>query len=168
MEAHDTITTTPAPGYPIPAREARPIRITVGVDVQKVLRAAAAAGLVALMSIGSVALWTAVPLGVLWAASQLTHSLEPSAGPYIFVAVGIPVAMALVGKGLASLDRIYTRVTGATPRAREIPAWRRSISDAPSSHKWGVLDKIMVASVLIAAIAMTTWFFVFAGPTLPA
>ena len=43
--------------------------------------------------------------------------------------------------------------------------WQRSLGDS-RSVRLTVLDRIMVASVLVAVIAMAVWFFAFAGSSL--
>jgi hypothetical protein len=133
-----------------------------------IARPVAAAVLMALMVLGSVAIWTVIPVGGLWVASQLTDSsTQLGVAPFIVVAGGIPVAMAFAGKLLARVERRYMRVTGTAPQSRVQPAWRRSLGDS-SSVRPTVLDKIMAASVLVAAIAMAVWFFAFAGSSLVA
>jgi hypothetical protein len=68
-------------------------------------------------------------------------------------------------KLLAHVDRLHMRLTGTTPQARVLPTWRRSLGDS-SSVPVTVLDTIMVASVLVAGVAMAVWFFAFAGSSL--
>ena len=62
---------------------------------------------------------------------------------------------------------IFTGTGKPTP-ALVLPGWRRSVSDLPSSPPATVLEKIMVANVLLALIALIVWFFGFAGSSLPA
>jgi hypothetical protein len=155
MAARD-VTAVQGQAYRIPATT----RPSVGVDVGRIVRAGAATGLIALMVLGSVAVWTVIPLGGLWLASQLTESYAQLAIlPLLVAAAGIPIAMALGGKALAAVERLYLRVTGQTPSARVVSAWRRSISDSRSS-RLTVLDRIMVGSVLVAVIALAVWFVV--------
>jgi hypothetical protein len=69
--------------------------------------------LVLLMAIGSVVMWLGVPLGLVYLASKLADSPNPSAGPYLVVLLGLPVGMAFVGKLLGDLDRAHRRLTHA-------------------------------------------------------
>ncbi|MDX6582457.1 MAG: hypothetical protein QOI10_1641 [Solirubrobacterales bacterium] len=127
----------------------------------------AAAALMALMAVGSLAVWTVIPIAGLWLASQLSNSpAEMGFVPLLALAAGIPTAMAFVGLLLARAERVHMRLTGTAPRARVEPAWRRSLSDS-GSLRLTVLDKLMVASVLVAALAMVVWFFALAGSSLP-
>jgi hypothetical protein len=168
MSAHDA--TAKAPGYPSVAIR----RPRVGVagalpKVRVVARRAAAAGLVAAMVVGSVAMWTAIPVGGLWLASRLTDDYaQVGAGPYLVAALGIPAAMVVWAMALARLERVYRRVTGTEATAPAPPAWRRSISDSRSGAPPSVLDKVMVASVLASVITLALWFFLFAhAPGMP-
>jgi hypothetical protein len=135
--------------------------------VARIARPVAAAALITLMVLGSLAMWTAIPIAGLWIASQLTDSsTQIGGGPLIVVAVGIPVAMVFAARLLVRVERRYMRVTGTTPHSPVAPAWGRSLGDS-SSERPSVLIRIMVASVLVALTAMAVWFFAFAGSSLP-
>jgi hypothetical protein len=125
-------------------------------------------GLVAAMAVGSVALWTAIPAGVLWLAAKVSGGsiTEVSGASAVVICGGIPLAMALGGKVLGQLERRYLRLTGTTARPT-VPAYRRSLSDSNSPPPATVLEKIMVFSVLSAAAAFTGWFFLLAGANPP-
>jgi hypothetical protein len=82
------------------------------------------------------------------------------------VAVGIPAAMVSAARLLLRVERRYMRVTGTVSQSRVVPAWGRSLGDS-SSVRLTVLARIMVASVLVAVIAMAVWFFALAGSSLP-
>jgi hypothetical protein len=124
--------------------------------------------LMAVMVVGSVAIWTVIPVAGLWVASQLSDSsTQMGVGPLLAAAAGIPAAMALAGKLLARVERLHMTLTGTARQARVVPTPRRSISDTRSA-RLTVLDRIMIASVLAAATAMAVWFFAFAPSSLPA
>ena len=142
-------------------------RVASGYDVARIARPIAAAGLITLMVVGSVAVWTVIPIAGLWAASQLSDSnVQMGVVPLLVAAAGIPVAMAFAIELLARVERLHMRLTGTAPPARGVPAWRRSLGDS-RSVQLTVLDRIMVASALVAVIAMAVWFFAFAGSSLP-
>ncbi len=69
--------------------------------------------LVALMAIGSVVMWLGVPLGLIYAASGSPTRRTRAWAPYLLVLIGLPVGMAIVGKGLGALNRAHIRLTGA-------------------------------------------------------
>ena len=162
MAARD-VTVTQGLAYPVPARTRRR-----GVEAGRLVRRGGTGSLIALMVVGSIAMWTAIPFGGLWLAAQLNGGstrLSPAAA--LVALVGIPVAMVLAARGLAQLERVYMRLTGTT-RPRRVPATRRSVSDASSGPPPSVLDTISVVSVLIAIVAFAGWFFFVAGSSLPA
>jgi len=49
--------------------------------------------LVALMAVGSVVMWIGVPLGLIYLASKLADTPNPSMGPYLLVLIGLPIAI---------------------------------------------------------------------------
>ena len=132
------------------------------------LRSPAAVVLVLLMAVGSVVMWIGVPLGLIYVASQLAGSSNPSAGPYVLVLVGLPIGMAVVGKCLGVLDRAHARLTGRFDATRRPPTWMRSMrAERVSTRRAGVLDRVMITSVALAILAFGVWFFGFAGSSLP-
>ncbi len=124
--------------------------------------------LIVAMALGSVAMWIALPVGLVYLASQLTDSTQPSLGPYLLILFGLPAGMALIGKGLGKLDRIYAAAGGEVPQ-RYRPGWTRSMrGERESGRKWSILDRVMLASVALCLLAMGVWFFGgFAGSPLP-
>jgi hypothetical protein len=123
--------------------------------------------LVAAMAIGSVVMWLGVPLGLVYAASKLASSSRPSLGPYLLVLIGLPVGMALVGKGLGWLDRRHQALTGGGVEGRRILPWMRSMrAERTATRRGGVLDTVMLISVAAALLAFGLWFFAFAGSSL--
>jgi hypothetical protein len=154
--------------YPDLTARRRATRAQLAGEERKIARRAAAAGVLAAMSAGSVALWTLVPAGVLWLASRLTTTARtPSAGILLAVAVAIPTTMLLSARALVRLERVYGHITGAAARTPVVPGWRRSLSDSSALGPTSALEKIMVGSVVLAVIALATWFFAFAGSSLP-
>jgi hypothetical protein len=124
--------------------------------------------LVLLMAVGSVLMWIGVPLGLIYIASQIAGSSNPSAGPYVLVLVGLPIGMAIVGKCLGMLDRAHARLTGRVDTTRRPATWMRSMrAERASTRRAGVLDRVMITSVALAILAFGIWFFAFAGSSLP-
>ena len=127
----------------------------------------AAIMLVALMALGSVLMWLGVPLALVYIASKLADTPNPSMGPYLLIILGLPIGMALVGKGLGALNRAHIRVTGAEVDEYR-PGWTRSMrGERQVDRRGGVLDRVMIISVGVAAILFAVWFFGFAGSSLP-
>jgi hypothetical protein len=122
------------------------------------------------MAIGSVVMWLGVPLGLVYAASKIADSSQPSLGPYLLVLFGLPIGMAIIGKGLGMLDRAHQRLTGIGDESgrRRAASWNRSMrGERGSTRRGGVLDRVMIVSVGMALLAFGIWFFAFAGSSLP-
>jgi hypothetical protein len=127
-----------------------------------------AALLILLMAGGSVILWIGIPVGWLYLASQLVNSSQPTLGPYVLVIFGIPVTMAIFGKFLFKLDRVFERVTGRESVTEFRPPWLKSMrGERESSRKLSVLEGVMIVSVSFALLAFGVWFVAFAGSSLP-
>jgi hypothetical protein len=130
---------------------------------------AAAGVVVAIMVLGAFSMWTVIPFGWIWIGSKVSDTQEPSGGPYLVVFAGIVVSICVMAWILARLNRVYVRITGSNrlPR-RYLPAWRKSLSDERSNpYGMSVLEAVILASVLLAGLAMAAWFFVIAGSPLP-
>lgn len=136
---------------------------------QKILWSPVAIVLVLLMAAGSIVMWIGVPLGLIWLASALTDSSQPSLGPYLLILVGLPIGMFAIGKVLGSLDRAHGRVTGRHDEGPKRAAWLQSTRDerGPQRKQRSVLDTVMIVSVLLAIVVGGVWFLAFAGSPLP-
>lgn len=122
--------------------------------------------MVAAMAAGSVFMWIGIPVGLIYLASRVADSSQPSLGPYLLILLGLPIGMGLVGRLLGVLDRRYAAMLGQQRRYR--PAWTKSMrGERGSTHKWTVLDSVMLWSVLLALLLSAIWFFAFAGSPLP-
>jgi hypothetical protein len=127
----------------------------------------AAVVLVALMAVGSVVMWIGVPLALVYIASKLADTPNPSMGPYLLIILGLPIGMAAVGTGLGALNRAHIRLTG-TEVDEYRPGWTRSMrGERKVERRGGVLDSVMIISVAVAALCFAVWFFGFAGSSLP-
>ena len=118
--------------------------------------------MIALMAIGSVAMWLGVPLGLIYLVSKMVTSTQPSMGPYMVILFGVPLGMTIIGKCLGVLDRYYIRKTGGM-QERYRAGWLKSMRGEAkgTSSNWKVLDVVMIWSVSTAGLAMAIWFFFF-------
>ena len=123
--------------------------------------------IVAVMAIGSIAMWLVVPVAWLYLGSRLQEGSDPQFGPYLLIIVGIPTSMILIGKVLGMLDRTYGRVAGRVDKRHQRP-WERSLrGERHSTREATVLDRVMIFSVGVALFCFAVWFFAFAGSSLP-
>lgn len=119
--------------------------------MRDLLRTGTGAGLVVLiMFIGSLGLWIATPLGMLWIGSKIqgaTSSLGAAIGG---MSVGVVFTILLLAYVLARLSNAYRTICLA--RGRRDPG-----------HV--VLEGVLVVSAGVAGIAFVIWFLLFAGAT---
>jgi hypothetical protein len=120
------------------------------------------------MLLAAFSLWTLIPLGWVYIASKLSHSQFPSIGPYMVVIVGIIATVLVDGWLIGRLNDLYTRVTGSNRLVQTRPNWLKSLRDTgPVHNSVTVVEAVMMSSVLLAALALVTWFFLLAGSPLP-
>ena len=126
-------------------------------------RGTVAALLVVVMAVGSILMWIGVPVFWLWLASRIADSSQPSIGLYLLVLVGIVVSMAVVGKGLGTINHIHMGMTGTLPQKREQTIWLRSMrAEREVKRETGVLGIVMAWSVSVAMLCFGIWFFFLA------
>jgi hypothetical protein len=128
-----------------------------------------AAGLVFLaMLLAAFALWTVIPLSWVYIASKLSETQFPSGGPYAIVVVGILVSIVFVAWLIGRLNNLYIRITGTNRLAPIRPAWLKSMRDTGSvQSSVTVVEAVLMGSVMLAALALTIWFFLLAGSPIP-
>lgn len=132
-------------------------------------RTPAKAAIIALMALGSVAMWVVNPVAWIWGVSQIAESSQIKMSHVLLIMAGIPLTMVVLGKVLGALNRLYGRVSGTAPTVRVVAPWRRSMRDErDAGTPRTMLDIVMVCSVALALLAMGIWFFFFAeGGGLP-
>lgn len=120
------------------------------------------------MLVAALSLWTAIPLSWIYIGSKVSHTQFPSGGPYMVVAVGIVVSVLVVAWLIGRLNILYVRITGTNRFASMRPTWLKSIRDTSSTAATTtVVEAVLMGSVLLAALALTIWFFILAGSPLP-
>ncbi len=130
---------------------------------------ALAAGLVFLaMLLAAFSLWTAIPLSWVYIGSKVSDTQFPSSGPYAVVAVGIIVSILIIAWLIGRLNNLYVRITGTNRLEPIRPTWLRSMRDAaPMQNSVTVVEAVLMGSVMLAALALTLWFFLLAGSPIP-
>ena len=120
------------------------------------------------MLLAAFSLWTAIPLSWIYIASKLSETQFPSGGPYAVVAVGIVASILIVAWLIGRLNSLYVRITGTNRLGPIRPGWLKSMRDTtPVSSSVTVVEAVLMASVMLAALALTVWFFVLAGSPIP-
>jgi hypothetical protein len=128
-----------------------------------------AAGFVFLaMLLAAFSLWTAIPLSWVYIASKLSETQFPSGGPYAVVAVGIVASILFVAWLIGRLNDLYIRITGTSRLEPIRPTWLKSMRDtAPMRSSVTVVEAVLMGSVMLAMLALTAWFFLWAGSPIP-
>ena len=120
------------------------------------------------MLFAAFSLWTALPLTWLYIGSKVSKTQFPAEAPYAVVIVGLITSIILVAWLISRLNRLYMDVTGTNRLAPMRPSWMRSMRDTPApSGNTTVVEAVLMGSVLLAALALTVWFFFLAGSPLP-
>jgi hypothetical protein len=52
------------------------------------------------MAVGSVLMWLGLPAGLVFLASRVADSPNPSMGPYLLILIGLPVGLCLLAFGI--------------------------------------------------------------------
>jgi hypothetical protein len=122
-----------------PRRRARPVATSL---------------VIALMAVGSLGLWTAIPLAWMLIAAWLSSSGYVA---YLIALVGCVVTMVVWGWGLGRLNGVYDRLRGRSPDEGPIrwsPGVRREAT---------LLDVMIVVSAVLALAIFLVWYLGFAG-----
>ena len=120
------------------------------------------------MLIAAFSLWTVIPLAWVYIGSKVSETQFPSGGPYAVVAVGIILSILLVAWLIGRLNNLYVRITGSNRLQPIRPTWMRSMRDtARAQSSVTVVEAVLMASVMLAGLALLIWFFFLAGSPLP-
>ncbi|HEX2015550.1 MAG TPA: hypothetical protein VGN69_02565 [Solirubrobacteraceae bacterium] len=118
--------------------------------------------LVSAMALGSLGLWTVLPIGWLWLASNLVRSNLFS---YMFALIACPISMVQAARGLYHLQRRYQHLRQRAAPGPHPTGWLRSLSDERRSMKTiTLLDWLMMLSVLVAIVTALIYYFLLSDP----
>jgi hypothetical protein len=136
------------------------IRATGGIAAPTAPRwfaRAAGIGVGAVMFAFAFAMWTLIPALVLWIAPQFLLGSELAVP---LTVAGVVVAMVALGFGLARLNRLYCRLMCIAEQRGRPSAWRRPLcNDNEGRLQGGLIDTVLVSSVMAAIVALGAWFF---------
>jgi hypothetical protein len=120
------------------------------------------------MLLAALSLWTALPLTWLYIGSKVSKTQFPAEAPYAVVIVGLIASIVIVAWLISRLNRLYMEITGTNRLAPMRPSWMRSMRDSPvQTGNTTVVEAVLMGSVLLAAVALSLWFFFLAGSPLP-
>lgn len=130
-------------------------------------------GIVAASALCSINLWTGAPLFAVWVGSKVQGDLNNLSMTAIFSVVAVLAALVFVLAFILTwLNGKYDEMTGRPPAARQTSPWLRSMRDEREHdvrEKYGIsaVERVLVVTVVAAALAFEIWFFFFAGSSLP-
>ena len=130
-------------------------------------------GLVAASALCSINMWTGAPLLAVWVGSKVQGNLNNLSMTAVFsVVVVLAACVFLLAWMLTWINARYDDLTGRPAAARHTSPWLRSMRDEreeDTRRKYGIsaIERVVVASVVAAALAFEVWFFFFAGSSLP-
>jgi hypothetical protein len=126
----------------------------------------------ALTALISVKVWTGSPLLAVWLGSRVQRlSGSPSMGAIAVVMVALVIQSIILVRLLAALNRRYDALLGRKEERWQAP-WLKSMraernESAASKHPLTTVERVVIASVVLAICAFEVWFFFFAGSSLP-
>jgi hypothetical protein len=124
-------------------------------------------GLLALMAVLSLNIWTGSPLAALWIGSRVQGDVgQASLRAIAAVAVSMAAISVALLVALNAVGRSYDRLTGHTASVRRHTPWLRSLSGDRPREVGGrgeltALDVVVVATVVLAVVAFEIWFFFY-------
>jgi len=130
-------------------------------------------GLVTASALCSINMWTGAPLLAVWVGSKVQGDLNNLSMTAVFSVILVLGALVfLLASALTWINAKYDQVTGRPAGARHTSPWLRSMRDereVDTREKFGIspVERIVVVSVVLAALAFEVWFFFFAGSALP-
>ena len=141
-------------------RGARADEHRLGLRIQRFVVAA-------MMFVCAFALWTVAPAVVFWAVPHISASgswlLDGADWAPAVAVVGALAAALVLGQILAKLNALYCRLTAREFRPALEDAWRRPLCNVEEGKReTGLLEAVMVSSVITAATAFVVWFFFIA------
>src|SRR4051812_8330383 len=120
------------------------------------------------MLVAAFSLWTAIPLSWVYIGSKLSETQFPSGGPFAIVALGIVPPILFVAWLIGRLNNLYIRITGTNRLEPIRPTWLKSMRDAtPVRNSVTVVEAVLMTSVMLAVLAFTVWYVLWAGSPIP-
>jgi hypothetical protein len=126
-------------------------------------------GLAALMAFLALNLWTGSPLLALWIGSKVQSGDSQASMSAVFVIILCLVVFSIgLYQALKYVMHAYREATGTLPTVRTHAPWLRSMRGERPEYQAAAasisgIERIIVVSVVLAAVAFETWFFFFSG-----
>ena len=123
-------------------------------------------GLLAVMTLSAINIWTGAPLLAVWVGSQFARGSGLSMGAVFIVIVVLAVTCFVLATALSWLSAQYDELTGRPAAARRTSPWLRSMRGERERYpdevpRLTALERILVIMVVVAFVAFEIWFFFF-------
>jgi hypothetical protein len=125
-------------------------------------------GLVTLIAIASLNIWTGAPMLALWVGSQVQGGGPTKMSTVFLVVVTLGATVLLLVRLVAILQSRYERVGGRSPVTRAHVPWLRSmrgerkVYPGEQAHLTAP-ERVLVIVTVCAIVAFEIWFFFFSG-----
>jgi len=127
-------------------------------------RKVAGALILALMLAGGLFMWAGNPYLWIRLTASRADSQNLTMGQAAFVLFAIAITGFVMVKILAILNGWYARAMGGSDEVTVRMPWNQSMRDGRTTGRTtSAIDVVMVASVSIALVAASIWFFFFAS-----
>jgi hypothetical protein len=125
-------------------------------------------GLAALMAFLALNLWTGSPLLAVWIGSRVQGGTGQASFGAILAIVGcLAIFSIALYQALKYVMHAYREATGTLPTVRAHAPWLRSMrGERPAYEGTATIsggERIIVVTVVLAAVAFEVWFFFFSG-----
>ena len=124
-------------------------------------------GLAALRAFLALNIWTGAPLLALWIGSRVQGSETQTSMTAIVVVVGCLAGFSIgLYQALKHVMHAYQEATGTLPTVRTHTPWLNSLSGerpAYTATRISGAERVIVVTVVIAALVFEVWFFFFSG-----
>lgn len=124
-------------------------------------------GLVAGMAVGSVVLWLGIPAFWVFLGAQISSPGTPTMAPIALVLLATPVSMVFFAPLLGRLDHAHRSLRGALREGPRRADWNKSMRDSSVKNDDGILERVMIASVVFAAGAAGIYLALFGTLSVP-
>jgi hypothetical protein len=125
-------------------------------------------GLASLTAFLAVNIWTGSPLLALWIGSRVQGTSGQTSFGAILAIVGCLTLFSIgLYQALKYVMHAYRETTGTLPTVRTHAPWLRSMRGERPNYDGAATisgaERIIVVTVVLAAVAFETWFFFFSG-----
>jgi hypothetical protein len=124
-------------------------------------------GLAALMAFLALNIWIGSPLLAVWIGSKIQGEESQASMGAVAAVIGCLILFSvLLYQALKHVMHAYQATTGTLPTVRTHAPWLRSMRGERPEYSATRIDgteRIVVLTVIVAALAFEVWFFFFSG-----